>query len=171
MWCEAVKLVKTGRRVTLGRPLDTVRRPRQRPPGSALHDAYGRQESRRADLLHRLHRGRLPRQVGQPHGRAGPHRLQGPALQRQAGWRRGGFHGFVVCPRSPVWRRAWWPEASSWTPARARGVDWVEPPAALGPSDLEDIAASLGVEVRRGDAVLLRSGQMRPSPRPGPLGP
>ena len=39
---EAVKLVKTGRRVSLGRPLRHRGRSRQRPPGAALHDAYGR---------------------------------------------------------------------------------------------------------------------------------
>jgi kynurenine formamidase len=55
--------------------------------------------------------------------------------------------------------------------ALARGVDWVEPPAALGPSDLEDIAASLGVEVRRGDVVLLRSGQMARRRALGPWDP
>jgi kynurenine formamidase len=55
--------------------------------------------------------------------------------------------------------------------ARARGVDWVEPPAALDAGDLEAVAASLGVEVRRGDAVLLRSGQMRRRRDLGPWDP
>ena len=48
------------------------------------------------------------------------------------------------------------------------GVDWVDPPAALGAEDLDAVAASLGVEVRRGDAVLLRSGQMRRRQALGP---
>ena len=55
--------------------------------------------------------------------------------------------------------------------ARARGVDWVDPPAAIGAEDLDAVAASLGVEVRRGDAVLLRSGQMRRRQALGPWDP
>ena len=55
--------------------------------------------------------------------------------------------------------------------ARARGVDWVEPPAAIDAGDLEAISGSLGVEVRRGDAVLLRSGQMRRRRVVGPWDP
>jgi kynurenine formamidase len=39
-------------------------------------------------------------------------------------------------------------------------VDWIEPPTALGAEELEAIAGFLKLEVRRGDAVLLRSGQM-----------
>ena len=44
--------------------------------------------------------------------------------------------------------------------AQARHVDWVEPPCALGAADLETITAALGVEVRRGDVVLVRTGQV-----------
>ena len=97
------------------------RRPRQRPACSALHDAYGRPESRRADVLRRLHRGRLPRQVGQPPRCPAPHRLQGDALQRQARWRRGGFHGLVVCPRVPSGAGRGGPGRPSRRGARPRG--------------------------------------------------
>jgi kynurenine formamidase len=55
--------------------------------------------------------------------------------------------------------------------ARARQVDWVEPPCALGAEDLEDVAGTLGVEVRRGDAVLLRTGHMRKRRAMGPWDP
>jgi kynurenine formamidase len=44
--------------------------------------------------------------------------------------------------------------------ARARKVDWLEPPCALGAEDLAAIATTLGLEVRRGDVVFLRTGQV-----------
>jgi kynurenine formamidase len=55
--------------------------------------------------------------------------------------------------------------------ARARHVDWVEAPCALGADDLQAIAGELGVEVRRGDVVLLRTGHMRRRRALGPWDP
>ncbi len=168
---EAVKLVKTGRRVTLGRPLDTLAGPDNGHP--ALHymthmgdkrsdeptyytdfigvDFHGKSASHMDALAHIAYKGLLYN--GKPAGEV------------------------VVSTGSsfaPISRLAKGVVARGvlLDAASARGVDWVEPPAALGPSDLEDIAASLGVEVRRGDVVLLRSGQMArrralgPGPRP-----
>ncbi len=44
--------------------------------------------------------------------------------------------------------------------AGARGVDYLDPAAAIGPADLEAAEEYWGVEVGRGDAVLVRSGRM-----------
>jgi kynurenine formamidase len=54
---------------------------------------------------------------------------------------------------------------------RALGVDWLEPPRALGAADLEGIASDLGVEVRRGDVVLVRTGLVRRRHAMGPWDP
>jgi kynurenine formamidase len=167
---EAVKLVKTGRRVTLGRPLDTLAGPDNGHP--ALHymthmgdkrsdeptyytdfigvDFHGKSASHMDALAHIAYKGLLYN--GKPAGEV------------------------VVSTGSsfaPISRLAKGVVARGvlLDAALARGVDWVEPPAALGPSDLEDIAASLGVEVRRGDVVLLRSGQMARRRALGPWDP
>jgi kynurenine formamidase len=44
--------------------------------------------------------------------------------------------------------------------ARARGVPWLEPGTQIHAQDLEECARSQGVAVRRGDLVLIRTGQM-----------
>jgi kynurenine formamidase len=54
---------------------------------------------------------------------------------------------------------------------RARRVDWLEPPCALGAEDLDEIASTLGVEVRRGDVVLVRTGHVRRRQTLGPWDP
>jgi kynurenine formamidase len=167
---EAVKLVKTGRRVTLGRPLDTLAGPDNGHP--ALHymthmgdkrsdeptyytdfigvDFHGKSASHMDALAHIAYKGLLYN--GKPAGEV------------------------VVSTGSsfaPISRLAKGVVARGvlLDAALARGVEWVEPPAALGPSDLDNIAASLGVEVRRGDAVLLRSGQMARRRALGPWDP
>jgi kynurenine formamidase len=167
---EAVKLVKTGRRVTLGRPLDTLAGPDNGHP--ALHymthmgdkrsdeptyytdfiavDFHGKSASHMDALAHIAYKGLLYN--GKPAG------------------------DMVVSTGSsfaPISRLAQGVVARGvlLDAALARGVDWVEPPAALGPSDLDDIAASVGVEVRRGDVVLLRSGQMARRRALGPWDP
>jgi kynurenine formamidase len=156
---EAVKLVKTGRRVALGRPLDTVAGPDNGRP--ALHymthlgdkrpdeptyymdfigvDFHGKSASHMDALPHIAYKGLLYN--GKPAGEA---------------------VGSTGSSFAPISRLAQGVVARGvlLDAARARGVDWVEPPACLGAGDLEAIAGSLGVEVRRGDAVLLRSGQM-----------
>ena len=167
---EAVKLVKTGRRVTLGRPLDTLAGPDNGHP--ALHymthmgdkrsdeptyytdfigvDFHGKSASHMDALAHIAYKGLLYN--GKPAGEV------------------------VVSTGSsfaPISRLAKGVVARGvlLDAALARGVDWVEPPAAHGQSDLEDIAASLGVEVRRGDVALLRSGQMARRRALGPWDP
>jgi kynurenine formamidase len=156
---EAVKLVKTGRRVPLGRPLDTLAGPDNARP--ALHymthmgdkrsdeptyytdfigvDFHGKSASHMDALAHIAYKGLLY------NGK--------PAADVVAS--TGSSFAPISRLAPGVVTRGVLLDA-----AHARGLDWLEPPAALGPSDLEDIAASLGVEVRRGDAVLLRSGQM-----------
>jgi kynurenine formamidase len=54
---------------------------------------------------------------------------------------------------------------------RARRVDWLEPPCALGSKDLAEVASTLGVEVRRGDVVLVRTGHVRRREALGPWDP
>ena len=54
---------------------------------------------------------------------------------------------------------------------RARRVDWLEPPCALGSEDLGEIASALGVELRRGDVVLVRTGHVRRRQALGPWDP
>lgn len=44
--------------------------------------------------------------------------------------------------------------------ARAQGVDWLPPGTVIGADELESCAVSQGVEVRQGDIVLIRTGQM-----------
>lgn len=44
--------------------------------------------------------------------------------------------------------------------ARAHGVDWLEPGTPVGAQELERCAVSQGVEIRQGDIVLIRTGQM-----------
>lgn len=44
--------------------------------------------------------------------------------------------------------------------ARAKGVDWLEPGTVIGAEDLENCAVSQRVELRQGDIVLVRTGQM-----------
>ncbi len=44
--------------------------------------------------------------------------------------------------------------------AKARGVDWLEPGTVIGAEELQGCADAQGVEVRRGDTVLIRTGQM-----------
>ena len=51
---------------------------------------------------------------------------------------------------------------------RARRVDWLEPPCALSSEDLDEIASTLGVELRRGDIVLVRTGHVRRRQTLGP---
>ena len=167
---EAVQLAKTGRRVTLGRPLDTLAGPDNGHP--ALHymthmgdkrpdeptyytdfigtDFHGKSASHMDALAHIAYKGLLYN--GRP--------------AREVVLSSGSVFAPISRLAQGVVTRGVLLDA-----ALARGVDWVEPPAALGPSDLEHIAASLGVEVRRGDAVLLRSGQMARRRALGPWDP
>ncbi|MGO9661421.1 MAG: cyclase family protein [Acidimicrobiales bacterium] len=167
---QAAKLVKTGRRVALGRPLDTVAGPDNGRP--ALHymthmgDRRADEPTYYADF------------IGVDfHGKSASHLDALPHIAYKGMLYNGKPAGDVVVSTgssfAPVSRLAQGVVARGvlLDAARARGVGWVEPPAALGPSDLEDIAASLGVEVRRGDAVLLRSGQMRRRRALGPWDP
>ncbi len=42
--------------------------------------------------------------------------------------------------------------------ARARGVDWLEAGTAIGPAELDDVAAAQGVTIGAGDILLIRTG-------------
>ena len=44
---------------------------------------------------------------------------------------------------------------------RHRGVDWLEPGEGITDRDLEECASAQGVEIRRGDILLIRTGQLR----------
>ena len=157
---EAVKLAKTGRRVSLGRPLDTVAGPDNSRP--ALHymtqmgdrrpneptsymdfigvDFHGKSASHIDALPHIAYKGMF---------------YNGKRASSMVGSGGSSFAPISLLADGVVARGV------LLDVARARGVDWVEPPIALGAEDLDAIASTLGVEVRRGDAVLVRSGQMR----------
>ncbi len=157
---QAVKLVKRGLRISLGRPFDTVAGPDNGRP--ALH--------------YMTHMG--DRRADEPtyytdfigvdfHGKSASHIDALPHIA---------YKGLLYNGRPAVDVMS--SQGSSFAPisrlaqgiiargvlldARAlSGAEWIEPPAALGAADLDAIASTLKVEVRRGDAVLLRSGQMR----------
>jgi kynurenine formamidase len=155
----AVKMAKRGRRVSLGRPLDTVAGPDNNRP--ALHymtqmgdrrpdeptyytdfigvDFHGKSASHIDALCHIAHRGMF---------------YNGKRASDAA---TAGGSSFAPISRlaNGVLARGVLLDV-----ARARGVDWVEPPAAIGAEDLDAVCTSLGVQVRRGDAVLVRSGQI-----------
>ncbi len=167
---EAVKLAKTGRRVSLGRPLDSLAGPDNSRP--ALHYMThmgdpGRDEpTYYADF------------IGVDfHGKSASHIDALPHIAYKGMFYNGKQASNVVgsggSSFAPISRLADGVLARGvlLDVARARGVDWVEPPTALGAEDLEAVASSLGVEVRRGDAVLLRSGQMRRRRALGPWDP
>jgi len=50
---------------------------------------------------------------------------------------------------------------------RHRGVDWLEPGEGIDDADLEACAAAQGVEIRRGDILLIRTGQLKQSREQG----
>lgn len=54
---------------------------------------------------------------------------------------------------------------------RFRGEEWLEPGTAVAPDELEATAAAQGVEVRRGDFVLVRNGARRRREALGPWDP
>jgi hypothetical protein len=155
---EAVKLAKKGRRVSLGRPLDTVSSPDNSRP--ALHymtqtgdkrpheptyytdfigvDFHGKSASHMDALAHIAYKGMF---------------YNGKRALDVAGSKGSTFAPISRLAGGVVTRGV------LLDVARARGVDWVEPPAAIGSDDLDDVAGSLGVDVRRGDAVLVRAGR------------
>jgi kynurenine formamidase len=166
----AAQLVKRGLRISLGRPLDPVSGPDNGRP--ALHymthmgdprpdeptyymdfigvDFHGKSASHIDALPHIAYKGLL---------------YNGKPASEVV---RSGGSSFAPISRlaQGIVTRGVLLDA-----ARARGTDWVEPPEALGAPDLASIASTLGVEVRRGDAVLLRSGQMRRRRALGPWDP
>jgi len=167
---QAAKLVKRGLRISIGRPLDTVAGPDNGRP--ALHymthmgdrradeptyymdfigvDFHGKSASHIDALPHIAYKGLLY------NGK--------PAVDVVSS------HGSSFAPISRL-AQGIFARGVLLDAARARGSDWIDPPAALDAADLDDVARTLKVEVRRGDAVLLRSGQMRRRRALGPWDP
>ena len=167
---EAARLVKTGRHVSLARALDTVAGPDNGRP--ALHymtnmgdkgedesayyadfigvDFHGKSASHLDALPHVSYKGLLY------NGKRAPDvfNSKGSTFAPVSGLAKGIVARGVLLDA-----------------AHARRVDWVEPPCALDGADLEAIGASLGVEVGRGDVVLLRTGQVRRRRTLGPWDP
>lgn len=167
---EAARLVKTGRHVSLARALDTVAGPDNGRP--ALHymtnmgdkgedesayyadfigvDFHGKSASHLDALPHVSYKGLLY------NGKraADVFNSKGSNFAPVSGLAKGIVARGVLLDA-----------------AHARRVDWVEPPCALDGADLEAIGASLGVEVGRGDVVLLRTGQVRRRRTLGPWDP
>ncbi len=157
---EAVKLAKTGRRVSLGRPLDTVPGPDNSRPAlhymSHMGDPAPDEPTYYADFIGLDFHGKSASHID-----ALPHIAYKGMFYN--GRRASNVVGSGGSSFAPISRLADGVLARGvlLDVARARGVDWVEPPSALGAEDLGAVASSLGVEVRRGDAVIVRSGQMR----------
>ena len=94
------RLVRSGRRATMAIPMNTVAGP-DNPSPVIHHVVQGHDIDIGSSTLtfatDFLGPG-LPRRLPHPHGRAVPHRLQGPGLQRQAG---PGGHDLAGAP--PRW--------------------------------------------------------------------
>jgi kynurenine formamidase len=157
---QAARLVRAGQSVSLGRPLDTLAGPDNGRP--ALHhmthmgepgldsssyytdfigvDFHGKSASHIDALAHVAYKGLF---------------YNGKEAAEVVGSKGSSFAAISGLARGVATRGV------LLDAARARGVDWVEPPLALTCDDLDAIAGALTVEVRRGDAVLLRSGQVR----------
>jgi kynurenine formamidase len=152
------QLVRQGRTVSLGRELDTVASGRN--PRPALHymsklagtagpeprsnrdfigtDFHGSAVSHLDALSHMTYRGQLYNgaQAGEEVTAAGA------------------SFGSVAALRDGIVTRGVLLDL-----ARQRGVDWVPPPVGLGAKDIEALVRFSRVELRKGDAVLIRSGQ------------
>jgi kynurenine formamidase len=166
----AAGLVRSGRRVSLARALDTVAGPDngrpalhymtsmgdQRQDESAYYadfigvDFHGKSASHLDSLVHVAYKGLL---------------YNGKRAADVVGSKGTSFGAVSRLARGIVARGV------LLDAARARKVDWVEPPCALGAEDLGAIAATLGLEVRRGDVVFLRTGQVRRRSVLGPWDP
>ena len=166
----AAGLVKTGRSVSLGRPLDTAAGPDNGRP--ALHymthmgdkgadestyytdfvgvDFHGKSASHIDSLPHVAYKGLF---------------YNGKRAKDVVGSKGSSFAPVSSLAKGIVARGV------LLDAARARQVDWVEPPCALGADDLQAIARALGVEVGRGDVALLRTGHVRRRQALGPWDP
>jgi len=156
---QASRLVRSGRQISLGRPFDTVSGPDNGRP--ALHymahmgERGAEEPSYYTDFI-----------AVDFHGKSASHLDALPHIAYKGLLYNGKPAAQVISSGgssfAPVSRLAQGIVARGvlLDAARARGLDWLEPPLALGAGDLEEVAATLGAEVRRGDAVLLRSGQM-----------
>jgi kynurenine formamidase len=156
----AATLAKTGRRVSLGRPLDTVAGPDNGRP--ALHYMAHMGDKGADDSTY------YTDFVGVDfHGKSASHIDALPHVAYKGllynGKRAADVVGSKGSSFAPISRLANGVVARGvlLDAARARGVDWVEPPCALTAADLQAVAGHLDVEVRRGDVVLLRTGHMR----------
>ncbi len=167
---EAASLARTGRKVSLGRTLDTAAGPDNRRP--ALHymthmgDKGADDSTYYTDFI-----------AVDFHGKSASHMDSLPHVAYKGLFYNGrrpmdviGSNGSSFAPISRL-AKGVVARGVLLDAARARQVDWVEAPCALGAEDLETIAATLGVEVRRGDVALLRTGHMSPPECPWPLGP
>ncbi len=157
---EAARLVKTGKRVSLARIIDTVAGPDNGRPGLHYMTRMGDKGEDEATYYMDF--------IGLDfHGKSASHIDALPHVAYKGllynGKRAVDVVGSKGSSFAPISRLAEGVVARGvlLDAARARQVDWVEPPCALGAEDLEAIARTLGVEVRRGDAVLLRTGHMR----------
>lgn len=167
---EAARLVKTGKRVSLARIIDTVAGPDNGRPGLHYMTRMGDKGEDEATYYMDF--------IGLDfHGKSASHIDALPHVAYKGllynGKRAVDVVGSKGSSFAPISRLAEGVVARGvlLDAARARQVDWVEPPCALGAEDLEAIARTLGVEVRRGDAVLLRTGHMRRRRTLGPWDP
>ena len=154
---EACGLVRDGRQVSLGRALDRVAGPDNAKPAlhymSSLGD-QGRGEPRaNTDFIGIDFHGKSASHLDAlPHMSYKGHLYNGRRADSVVSSRGSTFAPVSLLAEGIVARGV------LLDGARARDLGWIEPPAALTGEDLQQICDRLGVEVRRGDAVLLRSG-------------
>jgi kynurenine formamidase len=166
----AARLVKTGRRVSLGRRLDTVAGPDNGRP--ALHymtnmgDKGTDESSYYMDFIGVDFHGKSASHID-----ALPHVAYKGLLYN--GKRARDVVGSGGSSFAPISRLAQGVVARGvlLDAARARQVDWLDAPCALEAQDLQAMSGTLGVEVHRGDVVLLRTGHMRRRSALGPWDP
>jgi kynurenine formamidase len=167
---RAAQLVRSGRRVSLGRPFDTVAGPDNGKPAlhymSHIGDARPDEPTYYTDF------------IGVDfHGKSASHMDALAHVAYKGLFYNGKKAAEVIASGgssfAPISRLAQGVVGRGvlLDAARARGEQWLEPPAALGADDLGSVASALGVEVGKGDLVLLRSGQMGRRRAVGPWDP
>ena len=168
----AAALVRTGRRVSLAIPINTVAGPDN--PSPALHyiDAGPRHRHR---LERRALRPRLPRAwpstaTATPTSTRSTTSPTRASLQRPA--RAGGRDHQGLGRRLGMDNvaKAWSAEACLFDMPRFRGVKWLEPGEAVTRAELEACEQAQGVRIGEGDIFVYRTGHHRRRAGTGSLG-
>jgi kynurenine formamidase len=154
----AAALVRQGRSVSLARPVDTTAGPRNPRPAlhymSKLAGASGPEPRSNRDFIGTDFHGSAVSHLDALSHMSYEGRLYNGALTAEAVTAGGASFGSVAVLRDGIITRGVLLDV-----ARHRGAAWVDPPLALGASDMEALVTAARVHLRPGDAVLIRSGQ------------